>query len=99
MVRRFHAELTQGAPRYRPTPGRSIGLRSGRTPMRATRRGDRPPPRATRTAVRKRASPVHVSRYLLRKTIGWLATIVVATNLTYFLANAFLDPSANYLQL
>ena len=44
-------------------------------------------------------SPVHVSRYLLRKMIGWLVMIVVATNLTYFLANAFLDPSANYLQL
>ena len=38
-------------------------------------------------------------RYLLRKTLGWLAMIVVATNLTYFLANLFLDPRANYLQL
>jgi peptide/nickel transport system permease protein len=40
-----------------------------------------------------------VSRYLIRKTIGWLAMIVVATNLTYFLANLFLDPRANYLFL
>jgi peptide/nickel transport system permease protein len=39
-----------------------------------------------------------VSRYVLRKLVGWLAMIVVATNLTYFLANAFLDPRANYLQ-
>ena len=40
-----------------------------------------------------------VLRYLLRRAAGWLAMIVVATNLTYFLANAFLDPRANYLQL
>ncbi|HTK67898.1 MAG TPA: ABC transporter permease [Pseudonocardia sp.] len=38
-------------------------------------------------------------RYLVRKSVGWLLMIVVATNLTYFLANAFLDPRANYLQL
>ena len=38
-------------------------------------------------------------RYLLKKTLGWLLMIVVATNLTYFLANLFLDPRANYLQL
>lgn len=38
-------------------------------------------------------------RYLLRRGAGWLAMIVVATNLTYFLANAFLDPRVNYLQL
>lgn len=38
-------------------------------------------------------------RYLLRKGAGWLAMIFVAANLTYFLANAFLDPRANYLQL
>lgn len=38
-------------------------------------------------------------RYLVRKTAGWLLMIVVATNLTYFLANAFLDPRANYFQL
>jgi len=40
-----------------------------------------------------------VLRYLLKKTLGWLLMIVVATNLTYFLANSFLDPRANYLQL
>ena len=38
-------------------------------------------------------------RYLLRRGAGWLLMIVVATNLTYFLANLFLDPRANYLQL
>ncbi|GAA3057647.1 ABC transporter permease [Pseudonocardia yunnanensis] len=38
-------------------------------------------------------------RYLLKKTLGWLLMIVVATNLTYFLANLFLDPRVNYLQL
>lgn len=38
-------------------------------------------------------------RYLFRKAAGWLAMIVVAANLTYFLANAFLDPRSNYLQL
>jgi peptide/nickel transport system permease protein len=30
---------------------------------------------------------------------NWLLMIVLATNLTYFLANWFLDPRANYLQL
>jgi peptide/nickel transport system permease protein len=40
-----------------------------------------------------------VLRYLLRRGLGWLAMIVAATNLTYFLACAFLDPRANYLQL
>lgn len=35
----------------------------------------------------------------MRKIAGWLLMIAVATNLTYFLANAFLDPRANYLQL
>ncbi|MEQ3555000.1 ABC transporter permease [Pseudonocardia nematodicida] len=40
-----------------------------------------------------------VLRYVLRRGVGWLAMIVVATNLTYFLANAFLDPRANYLGL
>ncbi|MGE3285489.1 MAG: ABC transporter permease [Pseudonocardia sp.] len=38
-------------------------------------------------------------RYLIRKSAGWLAMIVVAANLTYFLATAFLDPRSNYLQL
>lgn len=38
-------------------------------------------------------------RYLVRRALGWLVMIVVATNLTYFLACALLDPRANYLQL
>lgn len=37
-------------------------------------------------------------RFLLRKVLGWVVMIFVATNLTYFLANAFLDPRANYLE-
>jgi glutathione transport system permease protein len=36
---------------------------------------------------------------VIRKSLGWLLMIVVATNLTYFLATFFLDPRANYLQL
>jgi peptide/nickel transport system permease protein len=40
-----------------------------------------------------------VARYLVRKSVGWLLMIVAATNLTYLLANLFLDPRANYLQL
>ncbi|MDO4927863.1 MAG: ABC transporter permease [Corynebacterium sp.] len=36
-------------------------------------------------------------RYLLKKTLGWLAMIFVAVNITYFLATYFLDPRANYL--
>jgi peptide/nickel transport system permease protein len=40
-----------------------------------------------------------VLRYLLRKMLAWVAMVVVATNLTYFLASFFLDPRANYLQL
>jgi peptide/nickel transport system permease protein len=38
-----------------------------------------------------------VIRYLLRRAAGWLLMIVVATNLTYFLAWAFLDPRSNYV--
>lgn len=38
-------------------------------------------------------------RYVARKAVGWLLMIVVATNLTYFLANAFLKPASNYLAL
>jgi peptide/nickel transport system permease protein len=40
-----------------------------------------------------------VLRYLARRVVSWMLMIVVATNLTYFLANWFLDPRANYLQL
>mgnify|MGYP001941392904 CR=1 FL=1 len=35
-------------------------------------------------------------RYLLRKGLSWLVMVFLATNLTYFLANWFLDPEANY---
>lgn len=38
-------------------------------------------------------------RYVVRKAIGWLVMIVVATNATYFLASAFLDPRSNYREL
>lgn len=33
----------------------------------------------------------------MRRTLGWLLMIVVATNATYFLAWAFLDPRSNYV--
>ncbi|WP_193596217.1 ABC transporter permease [Microbacterium sp. YJN-G] len=36
-------------------------------------------------------------KYLVRRTIGWLLMIVVATNITYFLAWSFLDPRSNYV--
>lgn len=36
-------------------------------------------------------------KYLLRRTLGWLLMIVVATNLTFFLAWGFLDPRSNYV--
>ncbi|SJN44178.1 Oligopeptide transport system permease protein OppB (TC 3.A.1.5.1) [Microbacterium esteraromaticum] len=36
-------------------------------------------------------------KYLVRRTLGWLLMIVVATNATYFLAWAFLDPRSNYV--
>lgn len=36
-------------------------------------------------------------RYLLRRTLGWVGLIVLATNLTYFLAWGFLDPKSTYL--
>ncbi|MGJ3508211.1 ABC transporter permease [Enemella sp. A6] len=35
-------------------------------------------------------------KYLIRRIAGWLALIVLATNLTYFLAWGFLDPRSNY---
>lgn len=37
-------------------------------------------------------------KYVLRKAAGWVVMIVVATNLTYLLASAYLDPRANYLE-
>lgn len=36
-------------------------------------------------------------KYLVRRALGWLLMIVVATNLTYFLAWGFLDPRSNYV--
>jgi len=36
-------------------------------------------------------------RYLLRRILGWLLIIAVATNLTYFLAWLYLDPRSNYV--
>ncbi len=36
-------------------------------------------------------------KYLLRRTFGWLLMIVVATNITYFLAWGFLNPRNNYV--
>ncbi|MFS8097975.1 ABC transporter permease [Lentzea alba] len=38
-------------------------------------------------------------RYVVRKAIGWLIMIVIATNTTYFLACVFLDPRSNYREL
>lgn len=38
-----------------------------------------------------------VVRYLLRRLVGWLVMIFVATNITYFLANFYLSPRSNYL--
>lgn len=37
-----------------------------------------------------------VLRLILRRIAGWAAMIVVATNVTYFLAVIFLDPRSNY---
>lgn len=36
-------------------------------------------------------------RYLVRRLLGWLLMIVVATNITYFLAWGYLDPKSNYV--
>ena len=36
-------------------------------------------------------------RYILRKALGWVVMIFVATNLTFFLASFFLKPESNYL--
>ncbi|NLT30811.1 MAG: ABC transporter permease [Propionibacterium sp.] len=37
-------------------------------------------------------------KYLIRRIAGWLALIVLATNLTYFLAWGFLNPRSNYAE-
>ncbi|MFC4137243.1 MULTISPECIES: ABC transporter permease [unclassified Microbacterium] len=36
-------------------------------------------------------------KYLVRRALGWLLMIVVATNVTFFLAWGFLDPRSNYV--
>lgn len=36
-------------------------------------------------------------RYLVRKILGWLLMVFVATNITYFLASWLLDPRSNFL--
>lgn len=36
-------------------------------------------------------------KYLLRRVVGWLLMIIIATNVTYFLANIFLKPRALYV--
>ncbi|MGN7976165.1 ABC transporter permease [Microbacterium sp. 22195] len=36
-------------------------------------------------------------KYLVRRALGWLLMIVVATNVTYILAWSFLDPRSNYV--
>ncbi|OFN40347.1 ABC transporter permease [Corynebacterium sp. HMSC072G08] len=36
-------------------------------------------------------------KYLIRKTLGWLLMIFLATNIAYFLAATFLDPRSNYI--
>ncbi|XCB36895.1 ABC transporter permease [Arcanobacterium hippocoleae] len=36
-------------------------------------------------------------RYLAKKAISWFVTIFLATNITYFLANYFLDPTSTYV--
>ncbi|QMU98356.1 ABC transporter permease [Microbacterium esteraromaticum] len=37
-------------------------------------------------------------KYLLRRLTGWVLMIVIATNITYFLAWLYLDPENNYSQ-
>ncbi|REJ04491.1 ABC transporter permease [Microbacterium bovistercoris] len=36
-------------------------------------------------------------KYLVRRALGWLLMIAVATNVTFFLAWGFLDPRSNYV--
>ena len=37
-----------------------------------------------------------MTKYLIKKTLGWLLMIFLATNLAYLLAASFLDPQSNY---
>ena len=38
-----------------------------------------------------------MTKYLIKKTLGWLLMIFLATNLAYLLAASFLDPRSNYI--
>lgn len=38
-----------------------------------------------------------MARYLIKKVLGWIAMIFLAVNITYFLANFFLDPKALFI--
>ncbi len=38
-----------------------------------------------------------MARYLVKKIIGWIVMIFLAVNITYFLANFFLDPKSLYV--
>ena len=53
---------------------------------------------AVQPVVRSRVTPL-VLRYVARRIVSWILIVLAATNLTYFLANWFLDPRANYLRL
>lgn len=37
-------------------------------------------------------------KYVFRKVVSWMIMIFLATNITYFLANQFMDPRANYME-
>jgi len=39
-----------------------------------------------------------MTKYLIKKILGWLLMIFLATNLAYFLAASFLDPRSNYTE-
>jgi peptide/nickel transport system permease protein len=38
-----------------------------------------------------------MAKYLLRRLLTWLVMMILAVNLTYFIAASFLDPAANYV--
>lgn len=37
-----------------------------------------------------------MTKYLFKKTVGWLLVVFLATNVSYFAAATFLDPRSNY---
>ena len=45
----------------------------------------------------KRRKTFTLIKYLLRRTLGWVLMIVIATNITFFLAWGFLNPRNNYV--